>query len=124
VKPLNLRVRPRTPPFLRRRVLQFIGAIIAASLTGLIVQWAAHGRVPLWAFIAASVVPGASCGVVSVCFAFGMRRNFTRAKDVGGRVCWNCGYVLAGLADDGTCPECGNAYAIKDLRARWMLSDW
>lgn len=37
-----------------------------------------------------------------------------------GRMCADCGYLLEGLPDEHTCPECGEAYEIAQLRAAWL----
>ena len=37
-----------------------------------------------------------------------------------GRMCLDCGYLLEGLPDEHTCPECGEAYEIAALRAAWL----
>jgi len=115
------RTHPKTPPYLRRRVVQFVIAIIAVTAAGLVVMWLAHGRLPLYAYIVASTVPGAGCGVVSMVFATSMHRHMKRARGMDGRVCWSCGYSLHGLDDDGRCPECGHDYTLSDLRDKWMV---
>ena len=37
-----------------------------------------------------------------------------------GRMCLECGYLLEGLPDAHTCPECGEAFEIAELRAAWL----
>lgn len=37
-----------------------------------------------------------------------------------GRMCLDCGYLLEGLPDEHTCPECGESYEIAELRAAWL----
>ncbi len=40
-------------------------------------------------------------------------------RESGGRVCTHCGHNLAGLADLGVCPECGEAFDTHVDRTRW-----
>ena len=44
-------------------------------------------------------------------------RNDLRACD--GRMCWDCGYRLAGLLEDKHCPECGCAFTVTDNKVLW-----
>ena len=37
-----------------------------------------------------------------------------------GRVCYSCGFLLHGLPDQHTCPECGREYEIRSLRESWL----
>jgi hypothetical protein len=37
-----------------------------------------------------------------------------------GRVCNHCGFLLHGLPEEHTCPECGNGYEIQSLRDSWL----
>lgn len=51
------------------------------------------------------------------------KRQFARyILQHDGRVCYDCGYLLSGLPDEHTCPECGKPYTVQQLRHRWM--DW
>lgn len=45
-----------------------------------------------------------------------VRRAFV---DSGGRLCTECGHNLAGLADEGRCPECGHGYDTARDRRVW-----
>lgn len=114
------RIPRPTPPFLKRRVWQFVAVTASLSIGGILVQLAVRRYVPVWAFITASVVPGVACAVFSALFAVWMSRHYRRALDADGRICWHCGYALAGLADQGACPECGNPYTLAQLRERWL----
>ncbi|CAA9385554.1 MAG: hypothetical protein AVDCRST_MAG64-915 [uncultured Phycisphaerae bacterium] len=42
------------------------------------------------------------------------------AQNLRPRRCASCGYRLAGLPEDGVCPECGEAYAADDV----VLEGW
>lgn len=50
------------------------------------------------------------------------KRMGMRAFETGGRVCWACGYASSGLADSGACPECGRAFTLADLKAKWRTT--
>lgn len=41
----------------------------------------------------------------------------------GTKACRKCGYDLAGLGDEGACPECGNAYSVYSGEGVRMTSD-
>lgn len=114
----------KTPPFLRRRLVQFIVGMIVVSAAMPVSLWLLRGRLPAQAYIAVPLIPGIGCGAIGGFYAASMRRQFKRAHDAGGRMCWNCGYALAGLADDGRCPECGRDYRLRELRENWKLSEW
>lgn len=109
------------PPFLKRRVAWFIFGSIAVGLVAPVVTLTLLGRVPMWAYITAVAIPGVLSGAIGGWFGVAVKREFQAASRVGGRRCWNCGYVLEGLGEAGTCPECGKAYDLPGLRARWGL---
>ncbi|MCH2133646.1 MAG: hypothetical protein MK116_07840 [Phycisphaerales bacterium] len=46
-------------------------------------------------------------------------RLVRRARENDFRLCLHCAYVLAGLPDDGTCPECGKPYRLEKSRQTW-----
>ena len=50
-----------------------------------------------------------------------VERNKTRRllNETDCRLCLNCRYVLRELPDEGVCPECGEEYELKHLRAEW-----
>lgn len=35
-------------------------------------------------------------------------------------ICLDCGYVLAGLPKEHTCPECSKAYVADEIRTAWQ----
>jgi hypothetical protein len=43
----------------------------------------------------------------------------SRLRDLDFRLCPGCRYVLAGLADAGSCPECGSVYDSHTLKLLW-----
>lgn len=51
-------------------------------------------------------------------------RNATRRSLVQHdyKLCTTCGYCLEGLAEAGTCPECGEEYDLEETRAAWQRS--
>jgi predicted RNA-binding Zn-ribbon protein involved in translation (DUF1610 family) len=48
-----------------------------------------------------------------------MERLRKRLHAADWRLCTQCGQSLEGLAASGTCPECGRAYTVEQLRADW-----
>lgn len=48
------------------------------------------------------------------------RRIRRTAIASSGQLCPDCGYLLVGLPDTGSCPECGRAYVMSEVQARWM----
>jgi predicted RNA-binding Zn-ribbon protein involved in translation (DUF1610 family) len=47
-------------------------------------------------------------------------RRLVRSSDY--RVCIHCGYDLASLSENGTCPECGRPYEMEAVRDVWKRS--
>ena len=58
--------------------------------------------------------------VLTVWFISGILKMHREVRELKGLVCWQCGYCLHGLAEAGTCPECGKNYTAEELRRRWM----
>lgn len=110
-----------TPPFLRRRVAWFVLLIVGLSLTSPVATFLLRNRVPAWAYVVATAVPGVGSGLISVWFGRAMVREVNAAERLGWRRCWDCGYDLTGVAGEGVCPECGNACTRDGLAAKWRL---
>lgn len=64
-----------------------------------------------------------ACLLVVMFVIIKMRRNnkaFCRlARERGGAVCIECGYLLPQGDETGVCPECGQAYTLKGNRRHW-----
>ena len=103
-----------------RRVVLFCGLMVLFGSLGFL------GLLPLfrvntaWGLVLQALRIVLMVGAVIWFFA-GMRRIRREVRELNGFVCWRCGYRLNGLAEAGTCPECGKAYALDELRRRWML---
>ena len=78
-----------------------------------------RGRLPAWAFAAATGIPSVGSAIITVHFVTALNRNRKRAMELEGRMCWHCGHALSGLADAATCPECARAYEVPELRRLW-----
>lgn len=66
------------------------------------------------------LVPSISVAAVSGLILLHYRRSATaQLRDLNFRMCPGCRYVLAGLADSGACPECGDAYDVETLGLIW-----
>lgn len=112
--------RPGVPPFLKRRMIVLIASSVGVGLLAPVATLLLNnGTVPRWAFIAAVAIPGVASGLIGACMGLAVHIEQKRARLADGRRCWWCGYELEGLSDAGTCPECGRAFTIADLRARW-----
>jgi len=110
------------PPFTRTRAVWYTVALTAVSCSGLVV-WTIYGfkGVPNGLNLAAIFLPLVGSLFATRWFARWSRRLREQALAADGRVCWECGYALTGLADRGECPECGTAYEAEALRRRWQL---
>jgi uncharacterized paraquat-inducible protein A len=64
---------------------------------------------------AAIILGVAAAGLWSV----GLEQSVALLKRNECRVCPRCRYVLSGLDDEGTCPECGMRYTLAGLEAVW-----
>lgn len=113
--------KKQTPPFLQRRVAWFVLLIVGLSLTSPVATFLLRNKVPAWAYVVATAVPGLGSGLLSIWFGRAMVREMKQAERVGWKRCWHCGYDLMGVAAEGVCPECGNAYAREDLATKWRL---
>lgn len=63
-------------------------------------------------------------GVIGLITAYGIHvraraRWIRAATESDGALCLHCGYSLRGLPDHQNCPECGRAYDLEQVRARW-----
>jgi len=113
--------KKQTPPFLKRRVAWFVLLIVGLSLTSPVATFLLRNKVPAWAYVVATAVPGLGSGLLSMWFGRAMVREMKQAERLGWKRCWHCGYDLTGVAADGVCPECGNAYTREDLATKWRL---
>lgn len=114
--------RAGVPPYLKRRMYVLIGASVGVGLLAPVASLLLNnGKIPRWAYIAAVTIPGVASGLIGGWIGVAVQREHRRARMADGRRCWGCGYDLEGLSDAGTCPECGRAFTITDLRARWDM---
>lgn len=71
-------------------------------------------------------------GIVAACILFipaivaqwwvpavAFRRFESQVREHDNLVCNKCGYLLCGLGDQFTCPECGSQYEAVELREYW-----
>jgi len=60
-------------------------------------------------------------GVIAAWLVYGRRhRQLTRlVAENDSRVCLRCGYLLTGLPDRHSCPECGVSYDVEENRRLW-----
>ncbi len=115
---MNARPKRATPPFMVRRVVIFCVLMVLAGNGGFFHLLPAFRGKP-WTFAIQGLMFVLMAGI-TFWFIAGFRRVTRSAKEMGGKICWRCGYNLKGLADEGTCPECGDRYALAELRRRWM----
>ncbi|CAG0995517.1 hypothetical protein PHYC_02536 [Phycisphaerales bacterium] len=107
------------PPFLRRRLIVMILVCLATGPLVIAVSKLGKRQLPNWVYAIAIAVPGSASGVVAWWFGVSLEKTQRRARGLGGKMCWGCGYSLEGIAADGACPECGRAYTHSELRDRW-----
>jgi hypothetical protein len=61
-----------------------------------------------------------AAGIGSVAFGrWQAKRLLDHLAACDWRCCYYCKFDLRGLPDSGKCPECGEPYAIEDVRRRW-----
>ncbi|MCE7975206.1 MAG: hypothetical protein DYG92_12925 [Leptolyngbya sp. PLA1] len=99
----------------------FVLLITALSLTSPVATFLLRDKVPAWAYVMATAIPGLGSGLLAAWFGRAMVREVKAAEQLGWKRCWDCGYDLRGVAADGICPECGKAYACDELAAKWRL---
>ncbi len=105
---------------MKRAMWRFIAIIGVGALASIIVPVFVSPRtIPVWAYVIACMVPGLMMSAAGMWYGFATRKQVLRAARLQYRVCWNCGYHLRGLAESGSCPECGDAYTGPTLREKW-----
>jgi len=117
-RPHGVRVVPPSP-------LLSIGWIAVSILA---ILWVIPGVIPRDKII--RVTLGAVCVVLAIALLVleglaqqKMKRLCDRARECGYAVCPECGYLLVGLPDSGTCPECGVDYSPAELRLQWQRAE-
>ena len=81
--------------------------LVAAAALALIVIWYLMGRMG-WIMAAGQIKLLLVLGGVALSIVlYGMKRVSHARNDP---FCIHCGYSLTGLAENGTCPECGRGY--------------
>lgn len=104
-------------------------AVFTAPVAGLVLLYVL-GRLLSWPLVAGFwLLPTAAVVAATLFFSVGAmmecsqrrveRRDLERIIDADGRICLHCRHELAGLPDNGTCPECGKAYTRTQLQASW-----
>ena len=70
-----------------------------------------------------AILVASVAGPLSIVWSTHWKLRFARRLvEARGRVCFRCGYDLAGLGDAGQCPECGVPYLVESLREQWVAS--
>ena len=94
-------------PLYARRVVRVYVVIPLVALGTITAAWflgvGGLGRSPAVLVVAGIGVFAVSHGAL-LWYAIRLRRRLMRAR---GHICTQCGYELAGLAEQGRCPECG-----------------
>lgn len=90
--------------------------VIVGARDGLGVVYATLGRVGT---LLGSLVAIFSMVVGILLQSWGRSRLSRRLQQSDGRLCPRCHYNLAGLTDEGHCPECGEPYSPDQLAEAW-----
>ncbi len=106
-------------PLYARRVVRVYVVIPLVALGTITAAWflgvGGLGRSPAVLVVAGIGVFAVSHGAL-LWYAIRLRRRLMRAR---GHICTQCGYELAGLAEQGRCPECGTEYHLDRVAAAW-----
>jgi hypothetical protein len=114
------RTKRATPPFMVKRVVLFVLAQLAVSVVGFVPLFGMLPKSTAWSLAPQGVMLLLQ-GAFTWWFVLSFVRMNRRVRAAGGRACWTCCYILTGLPDDGTCPECGSHYRLEDLKTRWQI---
>ena len=88
-----------------------LGAILGVRLPWHLRFFCEHLSMPIAVvfFVCLVAVPRRAC-----------KRFVKKLRHHDNKLCTECGYVLDGLPDEHTCPECGTPYKIEVVRSLWQ----
>jgi hypothetical protein len=111
--------------FLRRSLTpaQIISSFLIVVFTGsLIYLHTSHPNLAGALINTLAIAFGVAWGGSWIVFRHLNRRRYREAKSSDFRRCTKCMHDLAGLAEEGVCPECGAPFTLVALEQAWKIS--
>ncbi len=116
---------PGRRSFLRRSLtpVQIISSLLIVVFTGsLIYLHASHPNLAGALISTLAIAFGVVWGGLWIVFRYLNRKHYRDARSSNFRRCTRCMHDLAGLADEGVCPECGTPFTLVALEQAWKTA--